>query len=97
MYPTCSKVELEPINRTVDILERSFGFSDNLLPEPLMYPDELRVLKADVWKDDIGNIDPQMQAARIGATVGMKKRITIEQKADELGIRVLNRNQGMKK
>ncbi|ENO12302.1 ribosomal protein L32E [Thermoplasmatales archaeon SCGC AB-539-C06] len=47
--------------------------------------------------DDIGNIDPQMQAARIGATVGMKKRITIEQKADELGIRVLNRNQGMKK
>jgi len=37
------------------------------------------------------NIDPKTQAARIGGTVGTKKRIGIEDRADELGIRVLNR------
>lgn len=37
------------------------------------------------------NIDPKTQAARVGATVGTKKRIGIEDRADELGIRVLNR------
>jgi len=37
------------------------------------------------------NIDPKVQAARIGGTVGTKKRIAIEDRAAELGIRVLNR------
>lgn len=36
-------------------------------------------------------IDSKVQAARIGGTVGTKKRITIEERAAELGIRVLNR------
>ncbi len=36
-------------------------------------------------------IDPKKQAVRIGGTVGTKKRIAIEDRADELGIRVLNR------
>lgn len=37
------------------------------------------------------NIDPKVQAVRIGGTVGTKKRIAIEDRAAELGIRVLNR------
>jgi large subunit ribosomal protein L32e len=41
--------------------------------------------------DGLENIDPKVQAVRIGGTVGTKKRIAIEDRADELGIRVLNR------
>jgi large subunit ribosomal protein L32e len=41
--------------------------------------------------DGLDGIDPKVQAVRIGGTVGTKKRIAIEDRADELGIRVLNR------
>ena len=41
--------------------------------------------------DGLENIDPKKQAVRIGGTVGTKKRIDIQDRADELGIRVLNR------
>jgi large subunit ribosomal protein L32e len=40
--------------------------------------------------NDIGKINPKTQAARIGGTVGTKKRIEIEKKAEELDIRILN-------
>jgi large subunit ribosomal protein L32e len=40
---------------------------------------------------DLEKIDPETQAARIGATVGGRKRENIHSRADELGIRVLNR------
>ncbi len=36
-------------------------------------------------------IDPKTQAAKIGGTVGGKKRAAIIEKADQLKIRVLNR------
>jgi large subunit ribosomal protein L32e len=36
-------------------------------------------------------VDPKKQAVRIGGTVGTRKRIMIEDRAEELGIRVLNR------
>lgn len=39
---------------------------------------------------DLENIDPKTQAARIGGSVGTKKRIDIEKKADELDVRILN-------
>ncbi len=39
---------------------------------------------------EIEGLDPERQAIRIAHGVGMKKRIDIEQKADELEIRVLN-------
>ena len=42
--------------------------------------------------DDLEKLDPERQAARIGHTVGTKKRADILDKADELGIRVLNPN-----
>ena len=41
--------------------------------------------------NDLDGVDPKKQAVRIGGTVGTKKRITIEDRAEELGIRVLNR------
>lgn len=41
--------------------------------------------------NDIEGIDPKLEAIRIGGTVGKKKRMSIISKADELGIRVLNR------
>lgn len=44
--------------------------------------------------DDLEGIDPSTEAARIGSTVGGKKRAKILDKADELGIRVLNRGGG---
>ncbi len=40
---------------------------------------------------DLDNIDAETQAARVGATVGGRKREVIHSRADELGIRVLNR------
>jgi large subunit ribosomal protein L32e len=45
-----------------------------------------------VWNpDQLNKVDPKVQAVRVGGSVGFKKRQAIEQKADELGIRVLNR------
>lgn len=40
---------------------------------------------------ELDGLDPKVQAVRVGSTVGFKKRTDIESKADELGIRVLNR------
>ena len=39
---------------------------------------------------DLKNINPEKQAARIGGTVGTKKRLEIAKKAEELEIRILN-------
>jgi large subunit ribosomal protein L32e len=39
---------------------------------------------------DLESINPKTQAARIGSSVGTKKRINIEKKAEELDIRLLN-------
>ena len=44
-----------------------------------------------VWNpDQLDKVDPKVQAVRVGGSVGFKKRQAIEQRADELGIRVLN-------
>ena len=40
---------------------------------------------------DLDNMDAETQAARVGATVGGREREVIHSRADELGIRVLNR------
>ena len=45
--------------------------------------------------NDLESIDPEAQAARIGRTVGGRKREHIHARADELGIRVLNRRSGV--
>ena len=40
---------------------------------------------------DLESIDPETEAARVGASVGGRKREHIYARADELGVRVLNR------
>ena len=45
--------------------------------------------------EDLDEIDPTVEAARIGGTVGGRKRVLIHERADELGIRVLNRRRGI--
>ena len=40
--------------------------------------------------DDLADIDPDTQAVRVASGVGGRKRATIEEEADEAGIRVLN-------
>lgn len=40
--------------------------------------------------EDLGGIDPELQAIRIGGTVGERKRVEIVSVAEERGIHVLN-------
>ena len=44
---------------------------------------------------DLDRINPASEAARIGSTVGGRKREKIHLKADELGIRILNRRRNV--
>ena len=44
---------------------------------------------------DLDLIDPETEAARVGRSVGGRKREQIHSRADELGIRVLNRRRGI--
>ena len=43
--------------------------------------------------DHLDGLDPERQAVRIGSSVGNRKRSRIHERADELGLRVLNRRQ----
>ncbi|MFB6241929.1 MAG: 50S ribosomal protein L32e [Candidatus Nanosalina sp.] len=43
--------------------------------------------------DELDELDPEEEAARIGSTVGGKKRAKIIEKADEEDIKVLNRGE----
>ena len=61
-------------------------------------PKEIRGLHASGFEEiiihnvnELERIDPKTQAARIGGSVGTRKRIEIEKKADELEVRILNR------
>ena len=40
--------------------------------------------------NDLEGLNPKTQAARIGGSVGTRKRMDIEKKAEELNIRLLN-------
>lgn len=51
--------------------------------------EEVMVHKAD----QLDGLDPERQAVRIGSTVGNRKRSSIHDRADELGLRILNRRQ----
>jgi large subunit ribosomal protein L32e len=60
-------------------------------------PKEVRGLHSSGFEEiivfnanDLDKIDPDTQAARIGSSVGTKKRMDIEKKAEELNIRILN-------
>lgn len=60
-------------------------------------PKEVRGLHSSGFEEvfvynvnDLKGINPKKQAARIGSSVGTKKRIDIEKKAEELEVRILN-------
>jgi large subunit ribosomal protein L32e len=60
-------------------------------------PKELRGLHPSGYRDilihnvgELSKINPKLEAGRIAATVGRKKRIEIVRKANELGIHILN-------
>ncbi len=40
--------------------------------------------------DDLDDLDPDKQAVRVAHSVGMRKRIKIEEKAEEMDLRILN-------
>ena len=46
---------------------------------------------------DLDGLDPERQAVRISASVGNRKRATIHDRADDLGLRVLNRRRFARK
>jgi large subunit ribosomal protein L32e len=43
--------------------------------------------------EDLESINPEKQAIRIGSSVGNRKRLSIHDRADDLGLRILNRRQ----
>jgi len=43
--------------------------------------------------NDLDGLNPELQAVRVAAKVGNRKRSTIHERADNLGLRVLNRRQ----
>jgi large subunit ribosomal protein L32e len=60
-------------------------------------PNETRGLHSSGFREvivynvnDLDGIDPKTQAARIGSSVGTKKRMDLEKKAEKLEIRILN-------
>jgi len=73
------------------------GYRTNVVSIGYGAPAEARNLHPSGFKEvlvhntaDLEKIDPKVQAARIGHSVGTRKRVAIEAKAEELGIRVLN-------
>jgi large subunit ribosomal protein L32e len=73
------------------------GYRTNVVSIGYGAPAEARNLHPSGFKEvlvynpaDLETIDPKVQAARIGHSVGTRKRMAIEARADELGIRVLN-------
>jgi len=68
------------------------------MPEAgLRNPKEVRGLHPSGYEDvlvhrpeDLEDLDPEEEAARVGSTVGQKKRNMIVEKAEELDIKLLN-------
>ena len=57
----------------------------------VLAPTRVREVKGHNQKE-LAKIKPEQEAARVAHSVGMRKRLEIEEKADELKIRVLNRS-----
>lgn len=74
------------------------GYRPNRVRVGFRSPQEVRGLHPSGFEEvmvfnvkDLKNINPEKQAARIGGTVGTKKRVEIYKKAEELDIRILNK------
>jgi len=80
-------------------MRQHYGYRPNVVSIGFGSPKGARYLhpsgfrEVRVWNvKDLEKINPEVQAARVAHQVGMKKRLEIESKADELGIRILNRS-----
>ena len=79
-------------------LRRKYKYRPPLVSIGYGTPKKVRGLHASGFEEvlihnpaQLEGLDPKTQAARVGATVGYKKRLDIEKKATELGIHILNR------
>ncbi len=80
-------------------MRRGYKYRPNLVSTGYRGPKAVRGLHPSGFQEvmvfrveDLKDVDPEKQAARIGHSVGSKKREQIEKVADEKGIRVLNRS-----
>jgi len=80
-------------------MRRHFGYRRNVVSIGYGSPKGAKSLHPSGFKEvmvhnvkDLEKIDPETEAARIGHKVGMRKREKIQERADELKIRVLNRS-----
>jgi large subunit ribosomal protein L32e len=80
-------------------MRQHYGYRPNVVsigyggPKGARYLHPSGFKEVRVWNPkDLEKINPELEAARVAHQVGMKKRQEIEEKADELGIRVLNRS-----
>ncbi len=79
-------------------MRRHYSYRPNVVSIGYRGPAKVRGLHSSGFQeimvynpDQLDNVDPKTQAVRVGSSVGFKKRQAIEAKADEMGIRVLNR------
>ena len=80
-------------------MRQHYAYRRNVVSIGYGSPKEARYLHPSGFKEvmvhnvkDLARIKPETEAARVAHQVGMKKRLAIEAKADELKIRVLNRS-----
>jgi len=78
-------------------MRRNFKYRPSKVRVGFRGPSDVRGLHSSGFEEvmiyninDLSGLDAKTQAARIGATVGTKKRMAIEKKAKELDIRILN-------
>ncbi len=76
---------------------KHLGYRPNVVSIGYGGPSKVKNLHPSGFKEvmvynvnDLEKLDPKREAARIGHSVGVRKRIEIGEKAEELGIRVLN-------
>ena len=79
-------------------LRRHFGYRPPVVRIGYSSPKKVRGLHPSGFKEvlvynvsQLSSINPKKEAVRIAHGVGKKKRLEIIEKADEMGIRVLNR------
>ncbi len=80
-------------------MRQHYAYRRNVVSIGYGSPKEARYLHPSGFKEvmvhnvkDLARINPETEAARVAHKVGMKKRLEIEAKAEELKIRVLNRS-----
>ncbi len=78
-------------------MRRHFGYRPNVVSIGYGGPAAVRGLHPSGFEEvpvfnvaDLDQIDPKKQAARVGGSVGARKREAIQQAADKRNIRVLN-------